>query len=118
MTTRPLVGTSFAGYRVERVLGRGGMSVVYLAEHPRLKNKVALKLLAPALAEDDVFRERLIRESRLAASLNHPNVIPVFDTGEEDGVLFISMRYVDGPDLREVLQRGPLPLDQAVRVVS
>src|SRR3954469_3485078 len=62
MATRPLVGTSFAGYRVERVLGRGGMSVVYLAEHPRLKNKVALKLVAPALAEDDVFRERLLRE--------------------------------------------------------
>jgi serine/threonine-protein kinase len=118
MVAAPRVGTTFAGYRIERVLGRGGMSVVYLAEHPRLKNAVALKLLAPALAEDDAFRERLIRESRLAASLNHPNVVPVYDTGEEDGVLFISMRYVDGPDLREVLQRGPLPLDQAVRVVS
>jgi hypothetical protein len=114
----PRVGTTFAGYRIERVLGRGGMSVVYLAEHPRLKNAVALKLLAPALAEDEAFRERLIRESRLAASLNHPNVVAVHDTGEEDGVLFISMRYVDGPDLRALLQAGALPLDQTVRVVA
>jgi serine/threonine protein kinase len=118
MSTGPLVGTSFAGYRVERVLGRGGMSVVYLAEHPRLKNKVALKLLAPALAEDDLFRERLVRESRLAASLNHPNVIPVFDTGEEDGVLFVSMRYVDGPDLRAMLRGGALPLEQTAAVIA
>jgi serine/threonine-protein kinase len=118
MTTGPLVGTSFAGYQVERVLGRGGMSVVYLAEHPRLKNKVALKLLAPTLAEDDVFRERLVRESRLAASLNHPNVIPVFDTGEEDGVLFVSMRFVDGPDLRTLLRDGPLPLEQTASVIA
>ncbi|MEA2271873.1 MAG: hypothetical protein QOI98_581, partial [Solirubrobacteraceae bacterium] len=118
MATRPLVGTLFAGYRVERVLGRGGMSVVYLAEHPRLKNMVALKLLAPTLAEDDLFRERLLRESRLAASLNHPNVIPVFDTGEEDGVLFVSMRFVDGPDLRALLRDGPLPLEQTASVIA
>jgi serine/threonine protein kinase len=118
MATRPLVGTSFAGYRVERVLGRGGMSVVYLAEHPRLKSKVALKLVAPALAEDEVFRERLLRESRLAASLNHPNVIPVFDTGEEEGVLFVSMRFVDGPDLRTLLREGPLQPEQAASVIT
>ena len=118
MATRPLVGTSFAGYRVERVLGRGGMSVVYLAEHPRLKNKVALKLVAPTLADDDVFRERLVRESRLAASLNHPNVIPVFDTGEEEGVLFVSMRFVDGPDLKELLRDGPLPLERIASVIA
>ncbi|MFL5954765.1 MAG: serine/threonine-protein kinase [Gaiellaceae bacterium] len=118
MTTGALVGKSFAGYRVERVLGRGGMSVVYLAEHPRLKSKVALKLLAPTLAEDDLFRERLLRESRLAASLNHPNVIPIFDTGEEDGVLFVSMRFVDGPDLRTLLRAGPLPREQAASVIG
>jgi tRNA A-37 threonylcarbamoyl transferase component Bud32 len=118
MATGPLVGTSFAGYRVESVLGRGGMSVVYLAEHPRLKNRVALKLLAPALAQDDLFRERLVRESRLAASLNHPHVIPVFDTGEEDGTLFVSMRYVDGSDLRALLQDGPLPLEHTAAVIS
>jgi hypothetical protein len=118
MATRPLVGTLFAGYRVERVLGRGGMSVVYLAEHPRLKNMVALKLLAPALAEDDLFRERLIRESQLAASLNHPNVIPVFDTGEEDGVLYISMRFVDGLDLRSILRDGLPSLERTADIVT
>ena len=111
MATKSLVGTTFAGYRVESVLGRGGMSVVYVAEHPRLKNRVALKLLAPALAEDELFRDRLVRESRLAASLNHPHVIPVFDTGEEDGTLFVSMRYVEGSDLRALLRDGPLPLE-------
>jgi predicted Ser/Thr protein kinase len=118
MATRPLVGTVFAGYRVERVLGRGGMSVVYLAEHPRLKNMVALKLLAPALAEDDLFRERLVRESQLAASLNHPNVIPVFDTGEEDGVLFISMRFVDGVDLRSMLRDALPSIERTAEIVS
>jgi serine/threonine protein kinase len=105
----PRVGTTFAGYRIERILGRGGMSVVYLAEHPRLKNAVALKLLAPELAEGDVFRERLLRESRLAASVNHPNVVPVYDTGEEDGTLFISMRFVDGRDLRRTLREDGVP---------
>ena len=119
MTTKTLVGTSFAGYRVEDVLGRGGMSVVYLAEHPRLKNKVALKLLAPALAEDDVFRERLVRESRLAASLNHPNVIPVYDTGEEDGVLYVSMRFVAGHDLRALIRDGgPLSVSETTSVIT
>jgi serine/threonine protein kinase len=119
MATRPLVGTSFAGYRVESVLGRGGMSVVYLAEHPRLKNRVALKLLAPSLAEDDLFRERLLRESRLAASLSHPNVIPVYDTGEAEGLLYVSMRYVEGEDLRALLrERGPLPLAETASVIS
>ena len=119
MTTKTLVGTSFAGYRVESLLGRGGMSVVYLAEHPRLKSKVALKLLAPALAEDDVSRERLVRESRLAASLSHPNVIPVYDTGEEDGVLFVSMRFVAGQDLRALIREGgPLSLADTASVIS
>ena len=119
MATKTLVGTSFAGYRVESLLGRGGMSVVYLAEHPRLKSKVALKLLAPALAEDDVSRERLVRESRLAASLSHPNVIPVYDTGEEDGVLFVSMRFVAGQDLRALIREGgPLSLADTASVIS
>ncbi len=118
MGVGPRVGTTFAGYRIERVLGRGGMSIVYLAEHPRLKNAVALKLLAPELAEDDVFRERLLRESRLAASISHPNVIPVYDTGEEDGTLFISMRFVDGEDLRELLHGGPLSPERVSAVCA
>jgi predicted Ser/Thr protein kinase len=118
MSGPPRVGTTFAGYRVERVLGRGGMSVVYLAEHPRLKSAVALKLLAPELAADEGFRERLLRESRLAASISHPNVIPVYDTGEEEGTLFISMRYVEGSDLREVLRGGRLAVDRAVSICT
>ena len=91
----PRIGSEIAGYRIERLLGRGGMSVVYLAEQAALKRQVALKLLAPELAADEGFRERFLRESELAASLDHPNVIPIFDAGEADGVLFIAMRYVD-----------------------
>ena len=99
-------GTEFASYRIERTLGRGGMSVVYLAEHEWLQRKVALKVLAPQLAEDDRFRERFIRESRLAASLDHPNVIPIFEAGGSGGDLFIAMRYVEGSDLRTLLHEG------------
>ena len=90
------VGSVLAGYRIERLLGRGGMSSVYLAEHLRLHRKVALKLMAPELADDERFRERFLRESQLAASLDHPNVVPVYDADESDGVLYIAMRYVEG----------------------
>ena len=81
----PRIGTVFAGYRIESLLGRGGMSVVYRAEHPRLGRTVALKLLSPELAEDESFRERFVRESRLRPSLDHPNIIPIYDAGEADG---------------------------------
>ncbi|HEY7282450.1 MAG TPA: ABC transporter substrate-binding protein [Actinomycetota bacterium] len=93
-------GTEFAGYRIESSLGHGGMAVVYLARHLGLERRVAIKVLAPTLAEDDRFRERFVRESRLAASLDHPNVIPIYEAGEADGRLFIAMRYVDGTDLK------------------
>ncbi len=99
-------GTEFAGYRISRTLGRGGMSVVYLAEHDWLQRKVALKVLAPQLAEDERFRERFVRESRLAASLDHPNVIPIYEAGGSGGDLFIAMRYVEGTDLRGLLHDG------------
>ncbi len=99
----PLVGQDFAGYRLRAVLGRGGMSVVYEAENVRLGNTVALKVLAPELSTDDVFRARFLKESRLAASLNHPNVIPIYDTGPCEELLYIAMRYVAGSDLRTVL---------------
>ena len=92
----PRIGTEIAGYRIERMLGRGGMSVVYLAEHLRLKRKVALKLLNPELAEDEGFRERFLRESELAASLDHPNIIPVYDADETGSLLYIAMHYVEG----------------------
>jgi serine/threonine-protein kinase len=99
-----MVGQELAGYRLRAVLGRGGMSVVYEAENPRLGSIVALKVLAPELATDDVFRARFLKESRIAASLNHPNVVPIYDMGTADDLLYIAMRYVSGADLRSVLR--------------
>jgi serine/threonine-protein kinase len=98
------IGTEMAGYRIERVLGRGGMSVVYLAHDLGLKRKVALKLLAPGLAEDAGFRARFLRESQLAAALDHPHIVPVYQAGEVDGLLYIAMRYVVGTDLKALLR--------------
>jgi serine/threonine-protein kinase len=100
-----MVGEEFAGYRLRSVLGRGGMSVVYQAENPRLGAVIALKVLAPELATDDMFRARFLEESRIAASLNHPNVIPIYDTGSYAGLLYIAMRYVSGTDLRQMLKK-------------
>jgi hypothetical protein len=115
----PLIGTEVAGYRIEHEVGRGGMGVVYLAEHIRLGRKVALKILPPALAGDDTFRERFERESRMAAALDHPNIIPVFDADEAEGLLFISMRYVPGTDLKALLEyEGRLEPVRAVRFVE
>jgi serine/threonine protein kinase len=115
----PMVGEEFAGYRLRGVLGRGGMSVVFEAENPRLGSVVALKVLAPELAADDLFRARFLQESRIAASLNHPHVIPIFDTGPCDGLLYIAMRYVAGRDLRTVLkERGHLPPEQALLLIA
>src|SRR5205807_1376126 len=111
----PLVGDEFAGYRMRSVLGRGGMSVVYQAENLRLSNVIALKVLAPELAADDVFRARFLEESRIAASLNHPNVIPIYDMGSSDGLLYIAMRYVSGTDLRQIIKkRGRLQPETAL----
>ena len=104
----PRVGTELAGYRIESLLGLGGMSVVYLAEDLRLKRRVALKLLAAELAEDDAFRDRFLRESELAASIDHPNIVPIYEAGATDDVLFIAMRYVEGRDLKERLRHGRL----------
>ena len=112
----PRVGSQFASYRIEGVLGRGGMSVVYRAENMRLGNEVALKVLSADLSEDDAFRERFVRESRLAASINHPNIIPIYDAGEQDGLLYIAMRYVEGCDLKTLIrEQGPLSLPRARR---
>jgi serine/threonine protein kinase len=119
VSTEPRVGTILAGYRIESVLGRGGMSVVYLAEHLGLRRKAALKLLSPELADDERFRERFIRESRMAAALDHPNIVPIYEAGEAEGQLFIAMRYVRGTDLRTVLSRqGKLPPELAVSILS
>jgi WD40 repeat protein len=110
----PQVGTELAGYRIESLLGTGGMSVVYLAEDLRLKRRVALKLLAAGLAEDESFRDRFLGESELAASIDHPNIVPIYEAGTTEDILFIAMRYVEGSDLKERLQRGRLdPGDSA-----
>jgi serine/threonine protein kinase len=109
-------GTEIAGYRIESLIGRGGMAVVYRAEDMRLGRKVALKLLTPQLADSDQFRQRFMRESRLAASLDHPNIVPIYEAGEADGQLFIAMRYVIGSDLKGVLldEGGRLPVDRTL----
>src|SRR5205814_2148958 len=113
------IGSELLGYRLEALLGRGGMSVVYRAEHLRLKRKVALKLLAPELAQDERFRDRFLRESELAASLDHPHIIPIYDAGEVDGQLYIAMRYVAGGDLKALLRaEGPLAPARALALVA
>jgi predicted Ser/Thr protein kinase len=112
-------GDRVAGYEVEEVIARGGMGVVYRAHQVGLGRSVALKVIAADRAEDPVFRARFVREARLAASLDHPNVIPVFAAGDDDGELFIAMRLVDGPDLGRLIDRsGPLDTALACRIVA
>jgi serine/threonine-protein kinase len=118
MPELPSIGTQFAGYRLQAEIGRG-LSVVYRAENPRLGSDIALKVLPPALAADEVFRARFLNESRIAASLNHPNVIPVYDMGSHEGLLYIAMRYVAGSDLRQMVkQRGRIPVAEALSLVG
>ncbi|MFJ5309294.1 serine/threonine-protein kinase [Streptomyces sp. NPDC088350] len=114
-----LIGKQIAGYRIEDEIGRGGMAVVYRAHDLRLDRTVALKLLAPELARNDTFRKRFTHESRVAAAIDHPHIVPVFEAGETDGVLYIAMRYVSGSDLRHLLDRaGPLELSTATRIAT
>ncbi|MFF3863342.1 serine/threonine-protein kinase [Streptomyces sp. NPDC002209] len=113
------LGAQIAGYQVEREIGRGGMGVVYLAEDLRLGRAVALKVLAPELTRSDAFRRRFIHESRAAAAIDHPHILPIFEAGEANGVLYIAMRYVSGPDLGALLDRdGPLPVPGAMRIAA
>src|SRR6202035_2022958 len=112
------VGSELLGYRVERLLGRGGMGVVYLCEDPRLRRPVALKLLTASLALDDGFRERFLAEAELAASLDHPHVVPIYEAGNRDGNLFIAMRYVEGSDLKALIHDGPLSAERALGVCA
>ncbi len=106
-------GDELAGYRVESYLARGGMAVVYRARDVALGRLVALKLIAPELAMNEKFRLRFMRESALAAAIDHPNIVPIYRAGEDDGHLYIAMRFVDGEDLGAVLEReGALPIDQ------
>jgi serine/threonine protein kinase len=112
-------GSVLAGYRLEAQVGAGGMGVVFRARDVRLGRMVALKVLAPTLASDPAFRRRFIAESRAAAVVDDPHIIPVYEAAEADGVLFIAMRFVAGGDLREVLEReGPLPAVRAVEFIS
>ena len=113
------VGAQIAGYRLEEQIGRGGMAVVYRALDIRLDRHVALKILAPGLALDEAFRQRFIRESRAAAAVDHPHIIPVFDAGEANGVLFIAMRYVHGGDVRTLLDTdGQLAAVRAADIIT
>jgi hypothetical protein len=113
------IGQVFAGHRIEGEAGRGGMGVVYVATHLALNRRVALKLIAPDLAADEDFRERFKQESMTAASIDHPNVISIYHAGEEDGKLYVTMRYVEGTDLRAMIARdGKIPARQAAEIVS
>ncbi|HEV2726911.1 MAG TPA: serine/threonine-protein kinase, partial [Solirubrobacterales bacterium] len=112
-------GDDFAGYRIERRLGRGGMGILYLALEPGLERRVALKLIAPEAAADDVFARRFAEESRIAASIEHPNVVPIYAAGEEGGVPWIAMRYVAGSDLdRRIVREGRLEPAEAVALIA
>ena len=117
VTVRP--GSTFDGYRVEAVLGRGGMGVVYRATDLSLDRPVALKLITPELAEDERFRSRFLKEPRLAAALDHPHVVPIYEAGERDGQLFLAMRYVKGSDLKSVLEQdGRLAPERALSLLT
>jgi serine/threonine protein kinase len=112
-------GASVAGYRIESLIGRGSMGSVYSADETALGRRVALKILAPSLARDERFRERFLRESRIAATLEHPNVIQIYFAGEEGEDLYLAMRYIDGSDLDGLLESlERLDPERAVAIVE
>jgi serine/threonine-protein kinase len=112
-------GDCVGPYRLDREIARGGMGVVYNAYDERLERRVALKVLLGEFAEDREFRARFVQESRAAAALDHPHILPVFDAGEVDGTLYIASRLVDGEDLRQLLARtGPLEVDRALAIAA
>jgi serine/threonine protein kinase len=115
----PRIGTVLAGSRIEGRLRPGGMSEVFVAEHLHLERKVALKLLDPRLAQDQDYRQRFLRESKLAASLYHPNIVPIYDAGEAEGLPYLMMHYVRGSDLDEVIEaEAPLDPGRTVAVIA
>src|SRR5438046_10586903 len=118
MISDPRLGTTIGGYRIDSVIGRGGMGTVYLAEHLHLERQVALKVRSDELGQDEQFRQRFIRESRLAAQLYHPNIIPVHDAGESGGLLFIAMHYVEGTDLKALVDEGALGPARALSILE
>jgi DNA-binding beta-propeller fold protein YncE len=115
----PAIGSTLAGYRLDELIARGGMGVVYRATHLALDRPVALKVIARQFADDEGFRDRFLRESRLAASLDHPAVVPIFDAREEDGELIVAMRLVSGGDLKKRIKAaGQLPPAEAIGLLS
>ena len=115
------IGESFAGYRILRLLGSGGMGEVYLVQHPRLPRQEALKVLRPDLSSDDSFRERFIREADLASGLRHPHIVGVYDRGDYEGQLWIAMDYIDGSDVCYLLEQkypAGMPTDLVVRITT
>ncbi|WP_207841430.1 serine/threonine-protein kinase [Williamsia soli] len=119
-------GSWIAGYRVERALGSGGMGAVYLAKHPELPRSDAIKVLGEQVGEDEQFRKRFLREAEVAAGLDHPNIVTIYNRGRSDGMLWISMQYVAGTDCAQELHRTQekagaqvgLPPERVVRIAS
>jgi serine/threonine protein kinase len=112
-------GAKFGGYEVESVVGLGGIGILYRARQLRLDRPVALKLVEPDMARDPVVRERLRREARAVASLDHPNVVPLYEAGEEDGTVFIVTRWVEGTELGTLIdEEGPLDFRRAARTAA
>jgi len=111
-------GSQLAGYRITGALGQGGMGTVYAAEHAILGRRAALKTLLPALSGDGDFRERFIAESQMVAALDHPSIIPIYDAGEVDGVVYIAMRYVSGGDLSGLIEDGQLEPERAISILE
>jgi serine/threonine protein kinase len=103
MTVTPRAGDEIGHYRLERLLGQGGMAMVFIARDLVLERPVAVKVIAPRIADDERFRDRFLRESRLAARIEHPNIVPVYSAGEVDGLLYIAMRYINGSDFESML---------------
>ena len=115
------IGETFAGYRILRLLGSGGMGEVYLVQHPRLPRHDALKVLRPDVSSDTSFQERFIREADLAAGLRHPHIVGIHDRGEHDGRLWISMDYIDGTDAAHLIQQrypAGMPAELAILVIT
>jgi serine/threonine protein kinase len=112
-------GSTIAGYEVEAVVGSGGIGILYRARQLRLDRPVALKLVDSEVAREPVVRERLRREARTVAALDHPNVVPLYEAGEEDGTVYIATRWVDGTELGTLIQRdGPLEPRRAARIAA
>ncbi len=119
-TTTPAIlhpGDTLGGFRIDDVIGIGGMAIVYRAEQISLGRPVALKVLSTKLTSDGVFRERFRREGTHAATLEHPNIVPVYDSGEQDGLLYLAMRLVEGTNLAELIQTRGLTADQTIEIL-